>query len=80
MLKLAQLKYPSFPVKVNPGQATVSLGSPTRDGVTESGQFMYRETCYFSSNYEEDLRSLGDPLKMAEATQVVQFPFTQPVS
>lgn len=63
MLKLAQLKYPSFPLKVTNSQAT----------------FMYHETCYFSSNYEEELRSLEDPAKMAGITKVVQFPYTQPV-
>ncbi|WOO86060.1 Actin-like protein arp5 [Vanrija pseudolonga] len=62
MLKLTQLKYPSFPVKVTNSQAT----------------FMYRETCYFSSDYEEELRSLTDPVKMMEQTKVIQFPFNQP--
>lgn len=63
MLKLAQLKYPSFPLKVTNSQAT----------------FMYQETCYFSSDYESELRSLEDPAKMAAMTKVVQFPYTQPV-
>ncbi len=40
---------------------------------------MYRETCYFSSDYELELRSLEDPVKMAAMTKVVQFPFTTPV-
>ncbi|WWC58082.1 uncharacterized protein I303_100617 [Kwoniella dejecticola CBS 10117] len=62
MLKLAQLKYPSFPTKVTPSQAT----------------FMFRETCYFSTDYDEDLRSLADPAKLSEMTKVVQFPFTAP--
>lgn len=39
---------------------------------------MYHETCYFSSDYESELRSLEDPVKMAEMTKIVQFPFTQP--
>ncbi|EIW73296.1 hypothetical protein TREMEDRAFT_59461 [Tremella mesenterica DSM 1558] len=62
MLKLAQLKYPAFPVKVTLPQAT----------------FMYRETCYFSSSYEEELRSLEDPEKLAAMTTIVQFPYNQP--
>ncbi|KAK4686158.1 actin-related protein 5, partial [Tremellales sp. Uapishka_1] len=62
MLKLAQLKYPSFPVKVTPAQAT----------------FMYRESCYFSSDYESEIRELADPIKMSATTQVHQFPFIQP--
>ncbi|KAL7418884.1 Actin-related protein 5 [Cryptotrichosporon argae] len=61
MLKLAQLKYPSFPLKVTPAQAT----------------FMYGESCYFSAGYEDELRALADPVKLAAATMVVQFPFAQ---
>ncbi|ORY34334.1 putative actin-like protein ARP5 [Naematelia encephala] len=60
MLRLAQLKYPGFPTKVTSTQAT----------------FMARETWYFSSNYEEELRELGDPVKLSEMTKVVQFPYT----
>jgi actin-related protein 5 len=41
---------------------------------------MYRETCYFSSDYEDEIRSLADPAKMSEMTKVIQFPFTQAVS
>ena len=48
--------------------------------IAADGQFMYRETCYFSSDYEEELRSLGDPEKMSEQSIVVQFPFNAPVS
>ncbi|WVR03473.1 hypothetical protein IAU60_000464 [Kwoniella sp. DSM 27419] len=62
MLKLAQLKYPSFPVKVTPPQAT----------------FMFRETCYFSSDYEEEIHSLADPAKLSEITRIVQFPYNLP--
>lgn len=76
MLKLTQLKYPSFPVKVTNSQATVGTAE-FNSGLTN--QFMYRETCYFSSDYEEELRSLTDPVKMMEQTKVIQFPFNQPV-
>ncbi|WWC66880.1 uncharacterized protein I206_100787 [Kwoniella pini CBS 10737] len=62
MLKLAQMKYPSFPTKVTASQAT----------------FMFRETCYFSTDYDEDLRTLADPAKLSEMTKVVQFPYTTP--
>ncbi|WVQ93832.1 hypothetical protein IAU59_000910 [Kwoniella sp. CBS 9459] len=62
MLKLAQLKYPSFPLKVTPAQAT----------------FMLRETCYFSTDYEEELKEMADPDKLAAATKIVQFPYTAP--
>ncbi|TYJ51768.1 hypothetical protein B9479_007640 [Cryptococcus floricola] len=62
LLKLAQLKYPLFPTKVTPQQAT----------------FMYRETCYFSSDYESELRTLEDPAKLSAMTRLVQFPYTVP--
>lgn len=80
MLKLAQLKYPSFPIKVRPSQATVS--SPPQASLSESdlSQFMYQEMCYFSSSYEDEVLAMGDPAKMAAMTKVMQFPFTLPVS
>lgn len=39
---------------------------------------MYHETCYFATDYEEEIRSLADPKAMADMTKVVQFPFTAP--
>ena len=77
MLRLAQLKYPSFPLKVTPQQATVSYTSLC--GTQLTLQFMVRETCHFASNYEEEIRSLGDPAIMAAQTAVVQFPYTEAV-
>lgn len=81
MLKLAQLKYPSFPVKVTQSQATVCLflafNSPQTDGILH--QFMYRETCYFSTDYEEELRMLEDPAKLSAMTKVIQFPYSKTV-
>lgn len=74
MLKMAQLKYPSFPTKVSLQQATVSFPLPHVH--QSSWQFMTHETCYFSSNYDSELRSLEDPVNMANMTQVVQFPYT----
>ena len=74
MLKLVQLKYPSFPLKVTANQATVSSNLSERT----NSQFMYHETCYFSSNYEEEIRSLGDPANMSKMTKVVQFPYNEP--
>jgi len=41
---------------------------------------MVHETCYFASNYEEEIRSMGDPATMAAHTTVVQFPYTEAVS
>jgi actin-related protein 5 len=43
-------------------------------------QFMVRETCYFATNYEEEIRSMGDPAVMGAQTTVVQFPYTEAVS
>jgi len=43
-------------------------------------QFMTHETCYFSADYESELKSLEDPANMSNMTKVVQFPFTVPVS
>lgn len=40
---------------------------------------MYKELCSFSSNYEDEIRALGEPAKMAGMTQVVQFPYSLPV-
>jgi hypothetical protein len=39
---------------------------------------MYHETCYFSSNYDDEIRSLADPVAMANMTKVVQFPYSEP--
>lgn len=40
---------------------------------------MYRETCYFSQDYESDLRMLADPSRLVEIDTVMQFPFVAPV-
>jgi actin-related protein 5 len=41
---------------------------------------MLHETCYFSSDYESELKSLEDPVNMVKQTKVVQFPYTVAVS
>ena len=41
---------------------------------------MLQETCYFSSDYESELKSLEDPANMVKQTKVVQFPYTVAVS
>ncbi|WVN87297.1 uncharacterized protein L203_102475 [Cryptococcus depauperatus CBS 7841] len=61
LLKLIQLKYPTFPTRVTSAQAT----------------FMYRETCYFSTDYDEELRALADPARLVAMTKVVQFPYNK---
>lgn len=42
-------------------------------------QMMVRETCYFASDYDEELRQLGTPTALAANTAVVQFPYTEAV-
>jgi actin-related protein 5 len=43
-------------------------------------QFMARETCYFSADYDAELKSLEVPENMAKMTKVIQFPYAAPVS
>ena len=40
---------------------------------------MLHETCYFSSDYESELRTLENPANVINMTKVVQFPYTVPV-
>ena len=42
-------------------------------------KFMLHETCYFSSDYESELRTLENPANVINMTKVVQFPYTVPV-
>lgn len=80
MLKLAQMKYSGFPTKVTANQATVS---PAASGFwvvcADMFQMMVRETCYFASDYDEELRQLGTPSALAANTAIVQFPYTEAV-
>jgi actin-related protein 5 len=94
MLKLAQLKYPNFPTRVTPSQATVSLSfqhrwlfgwgmRPSADVLVSfdrSRQFMYQETAYFSLDYGTEVESLADPEKMARMSKIVQFEHASTVS
>lgn len=61
-LKLAQLKYPGFPTRVTPSQAT----------------YMFHETAYFSSSYLEETESLSDPAALCAIDKVCQFDFVLP--
>lgn len=63
LLKLIQLKYPTFPTRVTSPQAN----------------WMLQNFCGFSSDYPALLRSLGDPVTLARSGKVIQFPFSQPV-
>ncbi|SCV71534.1 BQ2448_3122 [Microbotryum intermedium] len=63
MLKLMQLKYPTFPGRLSGFQAGC----------------MYRQHCYVSQDYRADLQAMADPFKMVEANRIVQFPFITPI-
>ncbi|EIN13328.1 actin-like ATPase domain-containing protein [Punctularia strigosozonata HHB-11173 SS5] len=62
LLKLLQLKYPTFPTRLTSSQAN----------------WMLREFCEFSTDYPALLRTLKDPLKLRSpmVERVIQFPFT----
>jgi actin-related protein len=85
--RLVQLKYPSFPNKIQPFQATVSRLqiSPTRNVLTLTlrhrcrPQFMARESLYFADDFSEEVRALADPTTLDEKSVIMQFPFTAPV-
>ncbi|KAF8761135.1 Actin-like ATPase protein [Rhizoctonia solani] len=62
LLKLAQVKYPSFPAKVTKEQCTTIL----------------HKLCEVAPDYNEKLRELADPEKMQEADRIVQFPYVAP--
>ncbi|KAG8690577.1 Nuclear actin-protein involved in chromatin remodeling [Ceratobasidium sp. 423] len=62
LLKLAQVKYPSFPAKVTKEQCTTML----------------HKLCEVAPDYNEKLRELADPEKMQQADRIVQFPFVAP--
>ncbi|KAF8605000.1 actin-like protein Arp5p [Ceratobasidium sp. AG-I] len=63
LLKLAQVKYPTFPAKVSKEQCTTIL----------------HNICEVAPDFTEKLRELSNPEKMLEADRVVQFPFVSPV-
>ncbi|KAF9785906.1 chromatin remodeling complex subunit [Thelephora terrestris] len=62
LLKLIQLKYPTFPTRVTSPQAN----------------WMLQNFCEFSSDYPALLRSLSDPVALARLGKIIQFPFSQP--
>ncbi|KAI9027581.1 putative chromatin remodeling complex subunit [Phycomyces nitens] len=63
MLKLMQLKYPTFPTKMTSSQA----------------QDLVQEQCYVSKDYQQTLREIEDRNTFAKTDRIVQFPFTAPV-
>ncbi|KAK9899604.1 actin-like ATPase domain-containing protein [Cystobasidium minutum MCA 4210] len=60
LLKLVQLKYPNFPTRVSSAQSTAML----------------RDHCYFSLDYNDDIRTAADPEAIVRMDRVIQFPYT----
>ncbi|KAJ2926874.1 hypothetical protein H1R20_g10203, partial [Candolleomyces eurysporus] len=63
LLKLIQLKYPTFPTRVTNLQTN----------------WMLRTFCEFAPDYPSLLKSLKDPLNLRASEQIIQFPYVLPV-
>ncbi|SZF00524.1 unnamed protein product [Blumeria hordei] len=63
LLKLLRLKYPNYPGKINPLQA----------------EYMFREHCYVSKNYDEELATYLDSQFLQDHDRVIQFPYVEEV-
>lgn len=59
MLKLMQLKYPTFPGRLSLQQA----------------HMVYQDHCRFSDDYTREIRALADARALADMDRVVQYPF-----
>ena len=78
LLKLIQLKYPTFPTRVTSSQANVRpMSSDGRPKSHKCLQWMLQTFCEFSSDYPSHLRSLSDPVKLSRSGKIIQFPFSQ---
>lgn len=75
LLKLVQLKYPNFPTRVTISQATVSTHSYICVKCLINFQALLRDQCYYSLDYNEDIRNAADPSKLADMGRIIQFPF-----
>ena len=64
LLKLIQLKYPTFPSRVVPTQCN----------------WMLQNYCEFSPDYTALLRKLKDPLSLRATERIIQFPYTLPAT
>lgn len=64
LLRLMQLKYPTFPSRMTSFQA---FG-------------LVQEHCLFSPCFDQDIHKLQDPDYLAEVNRVIQFPFSAVVS
>ncbi|EMD41405.1 hypothetical protein CERSUDRAFT_109993 [Gelatoporia subvermispora B] len=64
LLKLIQLKYPTFPTRVTSFQAN----------------WMMQNFCEFALDYPALLRKLTDPLQLRASERIIQFPFSIPIA
>lgn len=63
LFKLLRLKYPTFPGKLNSSQT----------------EYMIREHCYLSQDYDEELSSYLDWTGLEDRDHVIQYPYTEEV-
>lgn len=63
MLKLMQLKYPTFPTKMTVGQA----------------EDLVRTHAFVAKDYQETLKRIEDRKTFQEIDRIIQFPFTAPI-
>ncbi|OBZ79113.1 Actin-like protein arp5 [Grifola frondosa] len=63
LMKLIQLKYPTFPTRVTTNQCS----------------WMLQNFCEFAIDYPALLRKLKDPLNMRASERIIQFPYTLPI-
>lgn len=63
LLKLLQLKYPTFPAKLTTWQA----------------EFLMADHCYISEDYRTEISGYLDPQVLLEKDRVIQFPFVQTI-
>lgn len=63
MLKLMQLKYPTFPTKMTAGQA----------------EDLVRTHTFVAKDYQEALKRIEDRNTFQEIDRIIQFPFTAPI-
>jgi len=61
MLKLLQLKYPSFPLQLSLNQA----------------ESLMHDYCYVSSDYNEEIEMIDKPQVLAEKDRLIQFSFAE---
>lgn len=81
LLKLMQLKYPTFPTRMSVAQTSVSRYSMTLNAtLLKVFQWLLQNKCEFATDYPELIRSMNDPLNIKSRQIVVQFPFNAPTN